>query len=139
MPSYEWILDCWQYPYYLLLALDPVEVDPLFSTLFLDENVFMSPIKVCEMFTCRNSQYIFHEFELDVAVICNRRSITEERLRFNDYLFNIHGRLYLQPNKRYLVQARPVMPTLRNGESRHLCRHILIITGIKYNEKKFLN
>lgn len=79
------------------------------------------PIKVSDLFICKNLKHTFPKAKLHIEVFCGRMVIHEESLNMYDYIFNFDGRPRLSEWRRYLIKARLSDTTT--------CRNILLITG----------
>ncbi|CAG2191091.1 unnamed protein product [Mytilus edulis] len=102
-------------------ARDPFELCPLNFTLYFDGSIMEYPIKVSDLFICKNLKHTFPKAKLHIEVFCGRMVIHEESLNMYDYIFNFDGRPRLSEWRRYLIKARLSDTTT--------CRNILLITG----------
>ncbi|XP_052101761.1 uncharacterized protein LOC127735565 [Mytilus californianus] len=114
-------------------ARDPFEICPLNFTLYLDDKSMESPIKISDLFICKNSKHIFPTVDLVIEVLCGRIVVYKESLKMYDYILNFDGRPCLIECNRYLIKAR-LLDKTRNGAIigdtiPPVCRNVLLITG----------
>ncbi|CAG2191093.1 unnamed protein product [Mytilus edulis] len=114
----------------------PIEVSPVSFTLYIDGNKMITPIKLSDLFICKNSKYSFSELELDVEIRWgprNREETYNAHLKMNDYIFNSDDKPHFCESQRYLVKARPLLikkdEECSQNENRSRWRNILVVTG----------
>lgn len=107
-----------------------MEVHPIQFTLYLDDKDITAPFKVSDLFICKNTLFSFTEIELEVEMNCNRISIMKEKMKLNDYIFNIGDKPYLQEKQRYIIKARACSGCNELKYVNQRVRNVLIVTGM---------
>lgn len=113
--------------------VNPFPLCTVKSTMFLDDEFIVAPIKVSDLFLYLNSRRMFSEIFLYIELICDKKIKFKKVLNMSDYVFNYYGGYYLHPYKRYIVKAKHVtsneVEQVKSDHSKERHKHILVVTG----------
>ncbi|XP_076104537.1 uncharacterized protein LOC143073109 isoform X2 [Mytilus galloprovincialis] len=114
-------------------VVNPFPLCTVKSTMFLDDEFIVAPIKVSDLFLYLNSRRMFSEIFLYIELICDKKIKFKKVLNMSDYVFNFYGGYYLHPYKRYIVKAKHVtsneVEQVKSDHSKERHKHILVVTG----------
>lgn len=115
----------------MFLVRQPMQIVPISVTIFLENTLIHSPIKVSDLFSDGDyEQNDITGFLFDIKIYSDRHFLQRLTLRFHDHVCNSPETPYLCSLRRYRIYAKIIATPEKADNLTQRGRNVLIVTGM---------